>query len=248
MTLQSFLESLRRRWYLVVGGLLITAVLCGITFAVTPPGYQRTASVLLIPGTSSIPVGGNPYLYLGGLGPASDVLVRGLEADAATDTVLGDLPDAEIAINRDSTTSGPLVTITVVARSDRDAAAIHERLLQLLPVTLSTLQTRANVPQDSRISSLPLTVDSESVIIQKNRLEAAGAVAAAGVAFTVLLVGLVDGLLLSPPPGSPLPALGRLGRRRQRNRENHDRQSAAAVTQRGPTTATEPTPSARREE
>lgn len=218
MTLRSFLQSLARRWYLVVGGILLTACLCGVVYEVTPPGYQRNASILLIPGTSSIPAGGNPYLYLGGLGPASDVIVRSLEAEAATDPVLAAYPDAAITIGRDATTSGPLITMMVEAADDAEAAAVHERLLKLMPLTLSALQSEANVPEEARISSLPLTVDTKSEVIYENRIEATGATAAAGVALTVLVVGLVDGLLLAPPRersnrvfGSSRPGEGRTG-------------------------------------
>ena len=70
MTLSNFLNSLARRWHLLLGALTLTASLCLLAYSAVPPTYERAASVLLLPGTQTIPTGGNPYLYLAGLGQA----------------------------------------------------------------------------------------------------------------------------------------------------------------------------------
>lgn len=197
MTLKDFLQSLARRWYVVLGGLLVTAVLCGAAYAAVSPGYERRASLLLLPGATSIPKEANPYLYLDGLGQASDVLVSALNADAVRDTVLNGYAGSSVMVERDFASSGPLLAVTAVGPSDADASDVLDRVLAAVPTTLSNLQTRADVPPEARITSLTLTQDPESTVVEKNRIQATVAVGAAGTALTLLLAGLVDGLLLS---------------------------------------------------
>jgi hypothetical protein len=197
MTLMNFLRGLGRRWYIVVAGLLLAAGISGITYFAMSPTYERTASVLLVPGAGSIPAGGNPYLYLGGLSQASDVLVRALGANDVRDPILLGHPDTDFTVTRDATTSGPLLAITVEGANDSTVITVLEGALAAIPATLTDLQDEAAVPDDSRISSLSLTVDPTSDIVQKGRIETVGFIGAAIVAGTLLLAGLVDGLALS---------------------------------------------------
>jgi uncharacterized protein involved in exopolysaccharide biosynthesis len=197
MTLSNLLRNLGRRWYLVLAGLLITTGLCFATYSAISPTYERAASVLLLPGAQTIPAGGNPYLYLGGLGQASDVLVSAVNASSVRTSILLGHPATEISMTRDPASSGPLVTVSASGPNDADVTATLERALTAIPQTLSELQVQANVPTTARITSLQLTTDPTSVLIRKNQFQAVGLVAAGGTALTLLIVGFVDGLLLS---------------------------------------------------
>ncbi len=197
MNLKKLMASLWRRWYLVLGGLLVTVGLCAGAFVTTSPVYERNASELLVPGSVSIPVGGNPYLYLGGLGQASDVLVRALNAEDVVGPIVKENPGTTISIARDTSTSGPMITITVSGNTDAKVATAFTAILSEVPSTLDRLQNAASVASDARITTLPLTVDATSTLIQKGRIETVGFVGIAGLALTVLLVGLIDGLVLS---------------------------------------------------
>lgn len=197
MTLSNLLRNLGRRWYLVLAGLLITTGLCFASYSAVSPTYERAASVLLLPGSQTIPSGGNPYLYLGGLGQASDILVASVNASSVRNAILLGHPATEIFMTRDPASSGPLVTVSSSGPNDADVTATLERALTAIPKTLSELQVQANVPATARITSLQLTTDPTSVLIRKNQLQAVGLVAAGGTALTLLVVGFVDGLLLS---------------------------------------------------
>ncbi len=204
MTILTVLHAIRRRWYVLVAGLLLTAVLCGLAYQRTAPVFQRSASELLVPGSQTVPDGGNPFLYLGGLGQASDVLVRALGAADLQGPIQNEYPEITVDVSRDVSTSGPIVLITAEGENDDDVAAVFQRMLDAAPTTLKALQTQAGVPTPARISLLPVTVDAKSTASQKGRLQVAGLIGAAGLAGSVLLVALVDGL-----------ALGAARRRRQ---------------------------------
>ena len=197
MNLKSLLHSVRRRWYIVLSGIIVAGALCGLAYSTISPTYQRTASVLLIPGATSIPAGGNPYLYLGGLGQASDVLVRALSADAVLTPILGTDPTVGVTIARDTTTSGPILVISASGTDDAQVAAVFGELLAIVPTTLDELQASAGVAEAAKVTTLPLTVDSASTLSQKSRLQAIGFLGVGTLAATLLLAGFIDGLLLA---------------------------------------------------
>jgi len=197
MTLKNFLRGLGRRWYVVLIGLVLTGVACNLVYSEVLPTYQRTASLLLMPASSSVPEGENPYLYLGGLGQASDVLVNTMAAQTVREPLLDGHPGADVTVARNVTSGGPLLTVTVIGATDDEAAEVLAGTLTAVQSTLASLQSRADVPQNDRITALPLTTDESSTVIQKSRLEAVAATAAAGVVLTLLVTGFLDGLLLS---------------------------------------------------
>lgn len=197
MTLKNFLRALGRRWYVLLVGLLITGVACAFVASEVQPTYQRTATLLLMPASSSVPEGGNAYLYLGGLGQASEALVTTMAAQTARESILDGHPAADVTVERNVTSSGPLLSVTATGSSDSEVTEVLDRALAAVQSNLTDLQTRADVPSDARISSLSLTTDTASTLLQRNRVEAVAGTAIAGVALTLLLTGFVDGLLLS---------------------------------------------------
>jgi len=197
MTLKNFLRGLGRRWYVVLIGLVLTGVAAGLVYSEVQPTYQRNASLLLMPAASSVPEGENPYLYLGGLGPASDVLVNTMASQTVRESLLDGHPSADVAVRRLATSSGPLLSVTATGSTDSEVAEVFDRALTGVQSNLGSLQTQADVPAVQRITLIPLSTDEASTVIQKSRLEAVAATAAAGFALTLLVAGFVDGLLLS---------------------------------------------------
>ncbi len=197
MTLKRLLLSLGRRWYVTVAGVLATLALCAAAYMNTAPTLQRSASELLVPGSTTIPIGGNPYLYLGGLGQAADVLVSALNAEQVLDPIRQEYPGTTITVARDTGTSGPMILITVTGTKDAAVAGALDAIRDAVPATLSKLQTSAGVTEKARIDVQTLTSDSSSTVIEKARIETVGMIGVAGLVVTVLLVGLVDGLVMN---------------------------------------------------
>jgi len=194
MNLADTLRALIRRWYITVPGILIAvATAIGVWIAV-PPGYERTAMQLLLPGEQSMPESSNPLLYLGGLSNAADVLVRAVGSENVLLEIEDDYPGVEVKVERDASTAGPVILITVTASSDAQAIAALDALVAKTSVVLEDLQQNERIAQANRISVVPITVDTESVLRERDRLVlvVVAGVAVAGVA--LLLAGFVDGI------------------------------------------------------
>lgn len=197
MNVAEILRSLRRRWYIVVPGILAAIALAVGAWTVVQPSYERSASQMLLPGTDSVPEGGNPYIYIGGLTQAADVVVRALGSNNVMESIAEEYPGAQVQVSRDPSSSGPMILITVTAPTDEGASAVLDALVAQTAVVMEELQDLEEIPQNNRISVIPVTVDEQSVPQQRNRVTAAAAAGMGGVVLVLLLTVLVDGLIIS---------------------------------------------------
>ena len=194
MNLADTLRGLWRRWYIVIPGLILTILVALAAWQVIKPDYQRTGTQLLLPGTASIPEAGNPYLYLGGLSQASDVLVTAMSSDLELNALLAGHAGAKIVILRDPLTSGPQILTTVTARSDAEAGEILDTTIARTTHMLGSLQDVDGITAGNRIGIKSITVDNQSTLIQKTRVLGVAGVALVVLLLTLLLAGLVEGL------------------------------------------------------
>jgi len=193
----NFVDTLRglwRRWYVVLPGILIAASLAFGAWTMIPPGYERSSTQLLIPGAASMPEGANPYLFLGGLAPAADVLVRAVGAENVVNEVTAGHEGVQIEVTRDTSTAGPVIVIVVTAASDAAAEEVLGRLVERTDTVLTDLQETENIAVRNQVAVLPITIDSQSFLQQRSRFIVSGAVGLAGLALTLLIAGLIDGL------------------------------------------------------
>ena len=194
MNLADTLRGLWRRWYIVVPGLILTAVVAFAAWQGIKPDYERTGTQLLLPGTASIPENGNPFLYLGDLSQAADVLVTSMSSEQELAPLLDGHPGAQIEITRDPRTSGPQILTTVTARSDAEAALILHNTIAETAHQLDNLQDVDAITAGNRISIKSITVDDNSTLNQKTRLLAVGGASLAMILLTLLVAALVEGL------------------------------------------------------
>jgi hypothetical protein len=194
MNLADTLRALWRRWYIVVPGLILTIAVAIAAWQVIEPDYERVGTQLLLPGVASIPESGNPYLYLGGLSQAADVVVTAMSSERELETLVRDYPGAEIVITRDPVTSGPQILTTVTAKSDSEARKILASTMTRTTKVLGELQNVSGITARNRIGIEAITVDNQSTLVQKTRLLAAGGATLGMLLITLLTAGLVEGL------------------------------------------------------
>jgi hypothetical protein len=194
MNLADTLRGLWRRWYIVIPGLLLTVAVAIGAWQAIKPDYERTATQLLLPGTTSIPEAGNPYLYLGGLSQAADVLVTAMSSDQELASLTEGHPGAQIVIVRDPLTSGPQILTTVTARSDAEAEQILDATVARAEQTLDSLQNVDGITSGNRIGIKTITIDTQSTLNQKTRTLAVAGAALGVLLLTLLVAGLVEGL------------------------------------------------------
>lgn len=196
MSVRDLLISLLRRWYLVLAGVAATAGLAVAVLLNGPVSYEMRSTVLLLPPDSSVGSRGNPYLYLGGLAQAVEVLAARMNTTQIRGPIEQAHPQAEFDVGQDQQATGPILALAVTSTDEQDAQQVTAKLLASVPETLLSMQEQLDVPGSSRISSLILTPDAEVELVTKTRDRAVLTVAGAGIALTVLGAGLVDGLLL----------------------------------------------------
>ncbi|GAA5083460.1 hypothetical protein GCM10025760_00110 [Microbacterium yannicii] len=195
MTLADTLRGLLRRWYIVLPGIILALAVALGTFFVVKPGYERTATQLLLPGAGTIPEGAtNPYLFLGSLAQAADIVVRAMGSDEVAGEVVERYPGIDIQVARDPLVSGPVIQFTVTADSDEEAAGAIDLLLERSATTLEGMQADQGVRPDDQITSSVLTKDTESTLEQKSRLMLTAVAGGVLILITLVVASLVDGL------------------------------------------------------
>lgn len=195
LLIRDFGTAMVRRWYIAVIGLLGTTALCVAVWSVVPPTYGTKASVVLLPPPVSVPEDGNPYLQLGGLNQAVDVLARALNSQQSAQDLNRRFPGSEYTISRDFTTSGPILSIEVDAKDSVEASNTLQAIIDEVPSTLAALQTDLSIGSTAQISSRVLTHDLEPEAGYTAKLRTLIAVAAAGILATSFAVALVDSWL-----------------------------------------------------
>lgn len=189
-------SGLRRRWYLAVVGALVTLAAAAGVASTVPPTYEASASVILVPPTEAVPVGGNPYLYMGGLSTTVDVLSRSLSDEQTRHALLRGDTTLDYAADPDRTAAGPILLVTASGPTEAATMATLKTVVEKVPSSLAQIQSSLGIATKSAITSMTLTQDDKAKTVQKKRIRATLAVTAVTAAGALLLIGLIDGLLL----------------------------------------------------
>ncbi|KQR12209.1 hypothetical protein [Cellulomonas sp. Leaf334] len=189
MEFTAVVAALLRRWYVVLVGLAMTAGLVYVANDAVPPTYSAAGSVLLLPPGASLEDGSNPLLALGGLEQPAALVVAYLAGDEARQLFAEDFPNTTYDIVLDPLSRGPLVLIKVEDPSEEDVMAALNAVLDTLPDALTMLQDQVEAPADSRVTSMPLSVDTRATTERSDSLRAL--IAAAGVGMVLTLVGAI---------------------------------------------------------
>ena len=195
MFVNDMLRSLIHRWYIVLAGLLATAGMVYGAYMVTPVTYQAQATVILLPPEKSVADGDNPYLYLGGLGQALNVLVISMNSAEAQKAMVGDQEGYGYALEQDATTTGPIINITAVAPEADATMALLDQVVAQVPKTLVGLQDQLEVQANAQIGIMTLAKDAEPEEENQKQLQLMAVAAGAGGVGTLLLAAAIDKLL-----------------------------------------------------
>jgi len=214
MEFSEIFAQLRRRWWLALLGLLMTGGLAFATTLVVAVQYTAESSMVLIPPRTTADTQVNPFLAIGGLNPAADVLVRALNSGTFHDEHAPAGGTAKYTVARDTDASGPLLVVDVTESTPQRATALLDAVVQQAPVSLSALQKDVGVQDSVAIRITEVARTAEPKTDSKNQVRALLAAVVVGLAATVILVRLADALLLRrtgrtrrPSSSVPTPAL-----------------------------------------
>jgi capsular polysaccharide biosynthesis protein len=204
MPIGDFFGVLRRRWLLLLIGFLMTVGLSGAAYELFKPTYEITGTVLLLPPPpSSASESANPYLRLGGLQQAVDLVGVAL-SDQATQLELKAISkDVEFTVQADVRTSSPLLVIDVKDSSPETALRIRDILVARVPVRLGEMQAAIAVNSEDRVTATVVTLDAQAVEVGKNRLRAAVVAACVGLGLTLVTATRWDARRLRRPRRKP---------------------------------------------
>lgn len=196
VALADLLSAFRRRWYLALTGLILTAALGYGAVVTNPPSYTARGLVLLLPSQSSLKSVPNPLLGLDGL----DLPGRVLTAYYASANAQADLkraaPSAEISVYVDDSTGGPVIAVDVKDSTPQDTIKALNYVVDSIPVHLAQIQQQVGASTADSVRSTPLVVDTKAQISRRAQIRVIIAAIVVGLLATVLIVFAVDGIAL----------------------------------------------------
>lgn len=192
MEFSEILAQLRRRWWLVLVGVLATGAMAyGTTLAVAAQ-YTAQSSLVLIPPRTTADAPANPFLAIGGLNPAADVLVRALNVGTFHDEHTPAGSSLKYTVSRDTNASGPLLVVDASAPTPQGVMQLLDQVVNQAPVTLAQLQKDVGVQDSVAIRITEVARVAAPTKDTKSQTRALLVVVVFGLAATVLLVRLVD--------------------------------------------------------
>ncbi|MBD5831672.1 hypothetical protein [Janibacter melonis] len=195
MQLSDVVSAGRRRWWVVVIGVLFSFAAAYGAYVTTPPTYEATATVLLLPPRVAVEEGDNPLLQLGGLNDAVDVLVLELSSQDLRKRVERMQPDASYEVVNEPSTSSPVLLLTTRDVTSEGALQVRDELLATTPQSLAGLQSKITTSSEEQITSRVVSSDKVAEPVGRDRARSALiAFVGAGV-LTLIALSLVDGAL-----------------------------------------------------
>jgi hypothetical protein len=195
MELSDTLATLVRRWHILLLGLLMTGGLGWAVYQAVPTTYEASGSILLMPADTMVGKGGNPYLYLGGMRDALDVLVRRSSSEHSRQSVLSRFDGANYTVSTDPTTQSPIVLVTAQSKSPDDSMALRQEAMATIGRNLESMQNELGISDKSRIRMRELVVDSSATANTKMALQAAIVSVGAGLLCTLAATAFADKVL-----------------------------------------------------
>lgn len=185
-----------RQWPIAVVGVIATVVLCAATLRLVPPSYSTKASLLLTPPptapTATTTGNPNPYMQLGGLQPLADVVSRSMMSSSSLSTLRNHGLDGSYTVARDTTTDGPIVTVTTKAKTPAAALKDLQLVINLAGPQLNSLQANEGVTSKNRVTTVAVARDTQAGASRKSQIRALVVALVGGLVITALAVSIVD--------------------------------------------------------
>ncbi|MFD9476803.1 chain length determinant protein [Streptomyces nojiriensis] len=173
MDLAEIWRVMRRRWYVLLPGLLITAALTAAVYLLVPVEYRSQSTVTLLNSKkATVAFDGNPFLSTqASLTGMADGLARNLNSDDAKADLksLGvtGVHEAKIADNA----LGPYMWLSVVGTDQAAVLKSDEILTKYAEKRLLEFQTQQSVPPDAMIRMATIVPPQKPEAQTKARLQ-----------------------------------------------------------------------------
>lgn len=194
MDLAEIVRVMRRRWYVLLPGLLLTAALVAGAYVSVPITYQSQSTVMLLNSQrATVAFDGNPFLSTQtSLTGMADSLARNLNSDASVADLRGQgatgTPVAKIADNA----LGPLMWLTVTG-TDKQAVLKSDKLLtDYAAKRLDDFQTQQAVTPKAMIRMTVIVPPQNPAAMTKSRTEYLALAAIMGIVISMVATFYVE--------------------------------------------------------
>ncbi|MCD9196884.1 Wzz/FepE/Etk N-terminal domain-containing protein [Aeromicrobium wangtongii] len=188
--------SVARRWILALFCVAATACFALFVASQSPPPYESSADVVLVPPRSTEDPTANRYLSLSGLRQAVDVLTRSLGSDATIAKIRRAAPHGTYEATADFTTSAPILIVTVTAPTSRQTQQLLDAVVAQVPISLHDLQQSLEIAEKSLITPQIVAQDDKPRAVTATRVRAVGASVALALLLSAVTIAAVDNVLL----------------------------------------------------
>lgn len=194
------LAVLRRRWWIVVPGILLTMIGSILLFQSIAPTYRSQGTVVFyapgklqladpnLPATRS-----NPFLgFDGSVAVTSEIVARAVTAPTAIDEVTSGVPGGVLTVEPDINARGPILQLSADARERANAVTVLDRGIATIRATLNAQQQSVGAEQDTWVKVAVLRADRTAAPVSGSRWRAAISVLVLGIGGAIALAFLVD--------------------------------------------------------
>jgi capsular polysaccharide biosynthesis protein len=210
MDLAEIFRVLRRRWQVLLPGLLLTAGLVAAVIVLVPVGYQSQSTVVLLNSEKATRAyDGNPFLSTQtSLTGMADSLARSLTSDDALRELKSRGAEGTIEAKLADNAQGPLMWLTVTGTDAESVLASDKILTAYAEERLDDFQRRQSVDPKAMIRMTTIVPPQKPVAQTKTRLQYMIMAGIMGLVLTLVGVFYVEARKRpkAPGPAAPGPA------------------------------------------
>lgn len=173
MDLAEIVRVMRRRWYVLLPGLLLTAGLLAVVAVLVPVSYQSQATVLLLNSRkATADYDGNPFLSTQtSLTGMADSLARSLGSDDSLKELRSRGAEGTFETKLADNAQGPLLWLTVTGTDAGSVLASDRILAAYAGERLEEFQERQSVDPEAMIRMTTIVPPQKPVAQSKTRLQ-----------------------------------------------------------------------------
>lgn len=173
MDLAEIVRVMRRRWYVMLPGLLLTAVLVAGAYRAVAPTYRSQSTVVLLNSQkATVAFDGNPYLSTQlSLNGMADSLARNLNSDVSLTELKSRGATATTQAKIADNALGPLLWLTASGTDQRAVLATDRLLTSYAAERLRQFQTQQDVAPQAMIRMATIVSPQNPVAQTKTRTE-----------------------------------------------------------------------------
>jgi hypothetical protein len=178
---------MRRRWLVLIPGLLVTAGLIAAVIVGVPTKYQSQSTVeLLNSSKGSVDMGDNPFLATSAsLTGMADTLARNLNSDSSvSDLKVKGVTDPYVVMIADNA-QAPLLWITITGTDQAAVLADDKTVTDYARDRLTQLQVEQNVPSNALIRMTTIVEPQNPVAQTKTKIEYLAMVGILGIVLSI---------------------------------------------------------------